>query len=164
MTEPIYIDVPRVKETETNTETTFDSNLKNDVYENIIYGFIKNEIKDNIIWEKRWKTISLTFTILKYVCLVSVPVFSLSSPYFYNYSVLLSYLSGSLASISLGFERLAKLSFNISKSKQEKINELTEELNSYKIENYSKKNYYQKNKEKIIEKVKEYNKNYTCTK
>jgi hypothetical protein len=45
--------------------------------------------------------------------------------------------------------------------KQEKINELTEELNSYKIENYSKKNYYQKNKEKIIEKVKEYNKQYT---
>ena len=45
--------------------------------------------------------------------------------------------------------------------KQEKINELTEELNSYKIENYSKKSYYQKNKEKIIEKVKEYNKQYT---
>ena len=138
MTEPIYIEVPKVKEkeTETNTETTttFDSNLKNDVYENIIYGFIKNEIKDNIIWEKRWKTISLTFTILKYVCLVSVPVFSLSSPYFYNYSVLLSYLSGSLASISLGFERLAKLSFNISKSKQEKINELMKKLNiNFKI-------------------------------
>ena len=94
----------------------------------------ENEIKDNIIWEKRWKTISLTFTILKYVCLVSVPVFSLSSPYFYNYSVLLSYLSGSLASISLGFERLAKLSFNISKSKQEKINELMKKLNiNFKI-------------------------------
>ena len=44
--------------------------------------------------------------------------------------------------------------------KQEKINELIEELNSYKIENYSKKNYYQKNKEKIIEKVKEYNKQH----
>ena len=36
----------------------------------------------------------------------------------------------------------------------------TKELNEYKIENFSKKNYYQKNKEKIIEKVKEYNKNY----
>jgi hypothetical protein len=47
--------------------------------------------------------------------------------------------------------------------KQEKINELTEELNAYKIENYSKKSYYQKNKEKIIEKVKEYNKNYVKT-
>jgi len=47
--------------------------------------------------------------------------------------------------------------------KQEKINELTEELKSYKIENYSKKSYYQKNKEKIIEKVKEYNKNYVKT-
>ena len=47
--------------------------------------------------------------------------------------------------------------------KQEKINELTEELNSYKIENYSKKSYYQKNKENIIEKVKEYNKNYVKT-
>jgi hypothetical protein len=49
------------------------------------------------------------------------------------------------------------------KKKQEKINELTEELNSYKIENYNKKTYYQKNKEKIIEKVKEYNKNYLKT-
>jgi hypothetical protein len=47
--------------------------------------------------------------------------------------------------------------------KQEKIYELTEELNAYKIENYNKKNYYQKNKEKIIEKVKEYNKNYVKT-
>jgi len=46
---------------------------------------------------------------------------------------------------------------------QKKIHELTEELNSYKIANYSKKSYYQKNKEKIIEKVKEYNKNYVKT-
>ena len=45
----------------------------------------------------------------------------------------------------------------------EKINELTKELNEYKIENYSKKTYYQRNKEKIIEKVKEYNKNYVKT-
>lgn len=45
----------------------------------------------------------------------------------------------------------------------EKINELTKELNEYKIENYTKKTYYQKNKEKIIEKVKEYNKNYVKT-
>lgn len=44
-----------------------------------------------------------------------------------------------------------------------KINVLTEELNSYKITNYSKKSYYQKNKEKIIEKAKEYNKNYVIT-
>ncbi len=42
----------------------------------------------------------------------------------------------------------------------EQVNSLTKELNEYKIENFSKKNYYQKNKEKIIEKVKEYNKNY----
>ena len=48
-------------------------------------------------------------------------------------------------------------------NKQAKINELTEELNTYKIENYNKKTYYQKNKEKIIEKVKEYNKNYIKT-
>ena len=40
----------------------------------------------------------------------------------------------------------------------EKINELTKELNEYKIENYSKKTYYNKNRDKIIEKVKEYNK------
>ena len=42
----------------------------------------------------------------------------------------------------------------------EQVKDLTKELNEYKIENFSKKNYYQKNKEKIIEKVKEYNKNY----
>ena len=42
----------------------------------------------------------------------------------------------------------------------EKINELTKELNEYKIENYSKKTYYQKNKEKIIEKLKIYSNNY----
>ena len=47
--------------------------------------------------------------------------------------------------------------------KQERINELFKELNSYKIENYSKKSYYQKNKEKIIDKVREYNKNYVKT-
>lgn len=48
-------------------------------------------------------------------------------------------------------------------TKLEKINELSEELNTYKIENYNKKNYYQKNKEKIIEKVKEYNKTHVKT-
>ena len=48
-------------------------------------------------------------------------------------------------------------------AKLAKIKELTEELNSYKIENYNKKTYYQKNKEQIIEKVKEYNKNYVKT-
>jgi hypothetical protein len=42
--------------------------------------------------------------------------------------------------------------------KNKMIEDLTKELNSYKIENYSKKSYYQKNKEKIIEKIKEYNK------
>jgi hypothetical protein len=47
------------------------------------------------------------------------------------------------------------------KQKQLFINELLYELNSYKIENYGKKNYYEKNKEKIIEKVKEYNKYHT---
>jgi hypothetical protein len=46
-------------------------------------------------------------------------------------------------------------------NKQNTINELTNELNTYKIENYNKKTYYNKNKDKIIEKVKEYNKTYT---
>jgi len=71
---------------------------------------------------------------------------------------------------TIDYKRLYELSI-IEKEKilseneknQKKIIELTEELNSYKIENYSKKNYYQKNKEKIIEKVKEYNKNYVKT-
>lgn len=44
--------------------------------------------------------------------------------------------------------------------KQQKIVELENELNCYKIENYNKKTYYQKNKEKIIEKSKAYNKVY----
>ena len=37
--------------------------------------------------------------------------------------------------------------------KNEKINELSEELNTYKIENYNKKNYYQKNKEKLLKRL-----------
>ena len=45
------------------------------------------------------------------------------------------------------------------KVKNDTITKLIEELKSAK-ENSSKKNYYQKNKEKIIEKVKEYKKNY----
>jgi hypothetical protein len=45
------------------------------------------------------------------------------------------------------------------KSKDETITELLAELKLIK-ENSSKKIYYQKNKEKIIEKVKEYKKNY----
>ena len=46
-------------------------------------------------------------------------------------------------------------------NKQNTINELTNELNTYKIENKNKKTYYNKNKDTIIEKVKEYNKTYT---
>jgi len=68
------------------------------------------------------------------------------------------------------FKRLYELSIiekeqiiNDNQKYLEKINTLTKELNEYKIENYSKKTYYQKNKEKIIEKVKEYNKNYIKT-
>ena len=68
------------------------------------------------------------------------------------------------------FKRLYELSIieneqiiNDNQKYLEKINELTNELNEYKIENYCKKTYYQKNKEKIIEKVKEYNKNYVKT-
>jgi hypothetical protein len=72
--------------------------------------------------------------------------------------------------INIDYKRLYELSI-IEKEKilidndkkQEKINELTERLNSYKIENYSKKSYYEKNKEKIIEKINEYNKNYVKT-
>jgi hypothetical protein len=45
------------------------------------------------------------------------------------------------------------------KLKNDTIAELLEEIRLAK-ENSSKKNYYQKNKEKIIEKVKEYKKNY----
>jgi hypothetical protein len=45
--------------------------------------------------------------------------------------------------------------------KQDIINELTKEVNSYKINNYSKKSYYERNKDKIIEQVKEYNKQHT---
>ena len=45
------------------------------------------------------------------------------------------------------------------KLKNDNIAELLEEIRLAK-ENSSKKNYYQKNKEKIIEKVKEYKKNY----
>jgi len=65
----------------------------------------------------------------------------------------------------INFKRLYELSIiekeqilNENQKHLEKINYLTKELNEYKIENYGKKTYYQKNKDKIIEKVKEYNK------
>lgn len=65
----------------------------------------------------------------------------------------------------VNFKRLYELSviekehiINESQKHMEKIHQLTKELNEYKIENYGKKTYYQKNKEKIIEKAKEYNK------
>ncbi len=118
--EPIIINIPR-NDNDIETQTT-DPDLKKDIYDNVIYNYIKTEITELLIWEKRWKIISLCFTILKYICLVSVPILSLSSPYFVSYTDLLAYLSGALSSMGLGFERLAKLGDNISNSKRDKAN------------------------------------------
>jgi hypothetical protein len=68
---------------------------------------------------------------------------------------------------TINYKRLYELSI-IEKEKiileNEKLKELNikliNEVNSYKIENYSKKNYYEKNKEIIKEKIKEYKKNH----
>jgi hypothetical protein len=85
-------------------------------------------------------------------------------------NILVSYNNLQMENNIIDYKRLYELSIiekekilTDNQKKQEKINELSEELNTYKIENYSKKSYYQKNKEKIIEKVKEYNKNYVKT-
>ncbi len=129
--EPVIINMPRIHhlpnsddiETQTN-----DNSIKKDVYDNVIYNYIKEEIKELLIWEKYWKTIGLFFTILKYMCLVAVPILSLSSPYFKNQSETFAYLSGALSSLALGFERLSKLSQNISKSKKDKTNILLEQI------------------------------------
>jgi len=138
MNEPVVIDMRYNSENDIETQTD-DIELKKDVYDNIIYDYIKSEIKNLLLWENRWKILSLTFTIFKYICLVSVPIFSLSAPYFTSHSVLLSYLAGSFASASLGFERLSKLAINISKTKQEKINAYFKKLNlNFKIESDSK--------------------------
>jgi len=118
--EPVIINIPR-NDNDIETQTD-DPNLKRDIYDNIIYDYIKKEVSELLIWEKRWKTISLLFTILKYICLVSVPILSLSSPYFIYQTDLLAYLSGALSSMGLGFERLAKLADTISTKKQDKAN------------------------------------------
>ena len=128
MREPININVPdNISETTINTYLN-DPELKKDVYDNIIYPFIKKDIDENIKSQSNFRIASLVLTIFKYICLVAVPIFSLSAPYFSNQSVMLSYISGSLASLSLGFERLAKLCFNISKQKEDKINNILKKL------------------------------------
>lgn len=120
---PIVINIPKSEETQ-----TINDDIRNDVYNNIIYKYIKSECKELIATAKRWKYYSLMFTLLKYICLVSVPVLSLSSPYFSQYGDLFAYLSGALSSAGLGFERVAKLAINIEKSKEEKVNILLKQI------------------------------------
>lgn len=103
--------------------------IKNEIYENIINPHIKNELKKLLIDEKKWRKINLLFTILKYVCLVSVPILSLASPYFIVVSTHLAFSSGVLASLGLGFERLSKLALNISNAKKDKFNIMLQQIN-----------------------------------
>lgn len=118
---------------------SISTELREDVYNNIIYGNIKNEIKSLIKWSKIYKSLSLLFTIIKYICLVSVPILSLSSPQDFiknaGYGDLLAYLSGVAGSLGLGFERLAKLCENINKSKLDKLNVMLKDLHIHYTEN-----------------------------
>ena len=109
--------------------------LKNEIYNNVIYDYIKKEINNNMKQEKTYKNIALIFAILKYICLVAVPLLSLSSPNFKKYQNQLSYTSGFLSSVALGFERLQKLFETISKNKKENFNKLLEQINikSFKL-------------------------------
>lgn len=116
--------------------------IKNEIYNNVIYDYIKNEIDENMRGEKRYKNIALCLTILKYVCLVAVPILSLSSPSFKEHQDNLAYASGFLSSIALGFERLQKLCEKISDSKRNKFNSLLEQINikSFKMQDEELKN------------------------
>ncbi len=109
--------------------------LKAEIYNNIIYDHIKTEINNNLYQEKKFKNISLFFTIIKYICLVAVPIISLSSPNFKEYQNNLSYSAGVLSSVALGFERLQKLCEQISKNKKDEFNKLLEQVNikSFKL-------------------------------
>ena len=129
MIDPVIINIPKFSDTE--TQTTLNE-FKKDIYDNIIICNIKDNLKNDILWEKRWKQIGLGFTILKYVFLCAVPILALSSPqpFFKNMGLsdFFSYMSGALSSMALGFERLSKLSENISKQKKDNINILLKQI------------------------------------
>ena len=116
--------------------------IKNEIYNSVIYDYIKNEIDENMKGEKTFKKIALCLTILKYVCLVAVPILSLSSPSFKNHQDNLAYASGFLSSIALGFEILQKLCEKISDAKRNKFNLLLEQINikSFKMQDEELKN------------------------
>lgn len=129
MNEPTNINVP--SNCDNGTFIINFNDLKKDIYDNILYNHLKSEFKQLLYWKNKWVQISLFFTVLKYVCLVAVPILSLSSPQPFfqerNLSNILSYTSGAISSLALGFERLSKLCKNISDNKNKKINEMLEQ-------------------------------------
>ena len=65
MREPININVPdNISETTVNTYLN-DPELRKDVYDNIIYPFIKKDIDENIKSQSNFRIASLVLTIFK---------------------------------------------------------------------------------------------------
>lgn len=136
MNEPTIINIPKF---DIETQTSDNEDLRKDINETIINVDIKNSIRDNIKWEKRWRQIGTFFTLMKYICLIAVPILSLSSPqpFFKNLNLgdLFAYLSGALSSFALGVERISKLCENISKKKKEDTNIMLKKIGiKYTIE------------------------------
>jgi hypothetical protein len=121
--------------------------IKLEIYDNIIYPYIKNELEILLRNSKRWNKANLILVICKYICLVAVPILSLSAPYFVLHTAQLAFSSGVLASLGLGFERLSKLAQNISKNHKEKFNTLLQQINikSYQLKDVDLKTEAQTN-------------------
>ena len=124
--EPVNINIPMTR------EQTTSINMNDNICNEILKKHIIMQIKNLLYWREKWKIIGLSFTILKYICFVSTPILSLSSTQtiLYEYQNLFAYLSGVVASLGLGFEKLEKLSRSISINKNE---ELKKYLNEFKI-------------------------------
>jgi hypothetical protein len=122
----LYIDVP----IQTNMTDTAIINIYDEQCNEIMKKHSIKQINDLIYWKEIWRIIALSFTIFKYICYVSTPILSLSSTQdiFNNKSNLLSYLSGVVASLGLGFEKLEKISRSIVLNKEETLKKYLREF------------------------------------
>lgn len=121
--EPLTINVNNLERVESMSQTDTEYNRRKDIFNSIIPN-IKDEIKDLIKDEKFYARFSGFCDIVKYILLLSVPIFALSSGQFKDYSEILSYISGACSIGAIGLERTSKNLNNISKMKNRKVNQI----------------------------------------
>ena len=104
---------------------TVDTELKKDIYDNIIYDDTKKRIRVSLSNIEKWKKANIYLTTSKYIFLVLVPILSLLSPQDFiknkGLSEYFAYSSGALSSLVIGMERTIKFCESV---KDEKISEL----------------------------------------